>query len=43
MTLRLMIFEFLAAPAHLWLWIVAGLCGYTFEFGPVFEDEDPPQ
>jgi len=35
MTLRLRIFEFLAFPAHCWLWVVAKICGMSFECGPV--------
>lgn len=36
---RLSVYEFLAAPAHLWLWLCARLVGGTFECGPVTEDE----
>ena len=32
--MRHKIFEFLAYPAHLWLAVVARLCGMTFEHGP---------
>lgn len=38
--MRLKIYEFLAAPAHVWLWIVARLVGGRFECGPVKEEED---
>lgn len=33
-------FEILAGPAHLWLWIVARLCGGSFEHGPVDDEGD---
>ena len=39
MTLRLKIFEFLAMPAHIWLWVCAKLVGMTFTCGPVDEEE----
>ncbi len=43
MTLKLRVFEFLIAPANLWMYFVAFLCGYTFHCGPVFdEDEELP-
>ena len=35
---QLRIFEFLAIPAHLWLWICAQLVGLRFECGPVDDD-----
>ncbi len=34
----LKLYEFLAFPAHLWLYGVAWLCGMTFRHGPVDED-----
>lgn len=37
-TLR--IYEFIAAPAHLWLWVCAKLVGWEFTCGPVEEIED---
>lgn len=40
MNARLIIYEFLAFPAHCWLWLVARLCGGKFECGPVTEEED---
>ncbi|KKK84300.1 hypothetical protein LCGC14_2784720, partial [marine sediment metagenome] len=27
---RLKLYEFLATPAHLWLWVVARICGGSF-------------
>ena len=43
MTFRLMVFRLLIAPANLWMYFVAFLCGYTFHEGPVFdEDEELP-
>ena len=39
MTWRLRIFEFLAVPAHGWLWVCAKLVRLDFTCGPV-EDED---
>lgn len=39
MTVRLIIFETLAFPAHCWLWIVAKLVGYDFTCGPVDDEE----
>ena len=38
MTLKLRIFDFLATPGHLWLYLVAKICGLDFTFGPVDED-----
>ena len=32
--MRLKIYAFLALPAHLYLTVVAFLCGMTFEHGP---------
>ena len=40
MTLRLRIFEIIASPANVWLGVCAWLCGYTFRFGPVDDDDD---
>lgn len=40
MTWRLRIYEFLATPAHIWLWLVARLVGGRFECGPVVGDEE---
>jgi hypothetical protein len=37
---RLRIFEFLAAPAHGWLWICARLVGGRFWCGPVTDADD---
>ena len=37
---RRWMFDVLAAPAHAWLWICARLCGSTFEYGPVEDDDD---
>lgn len=38
---KMHIFEFIATPAHLWLWVCAKIVGWTFVCGPVedFEDE----
>ena len=33
-------FEILAGPAHVWLWICAKLCGGTFECGPGDDIDD---
>ena len=38
-TLPWWMFEILAGPAHVWLWICATLCGGTFEHGPVDEED----
>ena len=40
MTFRLRIYEFLATPAHIWLWCCARICGGHFECGPVVNDGD---
>lgn len=37
---KLGLFEFLAAPAHAWIWVCSWLVGWTFEFGPVEDIED---
>ena len=39
MTLKLRLFEILATPAHLWLWIVAKICGMEFTCGPANDEE----
>ncbi|KKL07270.1 hypothetical protein LCGC14_1543480, partial [marine sediment metagenome] len=36
------LYEFLATPAHLWLWVVARICGGSFTYGPVSDDEAEP-
>lgn len=36
--IRLKIYEIIATPAHLWLWLCAKLVGGTFECGPTDED-----
>lgn len=41
MTLRLRIYEFLATPAHAWLWICARLVGGEFTCGAVADPDDP--
>ena len=33
-------FEFLAAPGHLWIWISARLCGGTFTYSHIVEEDD---
>ena len=40
MTWRLRIYEFLATPAHIWLWLVARLVGCRFECGPVHDADE---
>ena len=35
MSVRLCIYEFLATPAHIWLWACGRLVGMRFECGPV--------
>ena len=40
MTWRLRIYEFLATPAHIWLWLVARLVGARFECGPVSDPDE---
>ena len=37
---RLKIFEFLATPAHIWLWVCAKLCGWDFEYWAEDEDDE---
>ena len=39
---KMRIFEFIAMPAHAWLWLCAKLVGGEFWFGPVgdFEEDD---
>jgi hypothetical protein len=39
---RLQVYEFLATPAHAWLWLAARLVGGRFECGPALEDEATP-
>ena len=34
LTLPFWMFELLAGPAHVWLWVCAKLCGGTFTHGP---------
>ena len=43
MTLRLRLYEFLATPAHAWLWLVSGLCGFSFEYQIQTRDETDMQ
>ena len=41
---KLFIYEFLAAPAHMWLWVVGRLFGMRFECapgGPWSEGDNP--
>jgi len=33
-SLRVRIYEFLAAPAHAWLFVCAALVGFRLKFGP---------
>ena len=40
-TFRLRVYQFLALPAHAWLWVSARLCGMRFECGPVSDPADP--
>ena len=35
MSFKLRVYDFLAAPAHLWLWCCGRLMGWRFECGPV--------
>lgn len=37
---RVRLYEFLAAPAHIWLWLCARICGGRFECGPVSHGGD---
>ena len=39
MSKRLAIYEFLATPAHCWLWCCAKLVGGHFECGSVDEED----
>lgn len=41
MSKRAVIFEILATPAHLWLWCCARLVGWSIEFGPASEMDQP--
>ncbi len=34
-SVRVRLYEFLALPAHLWLWCCGRLFGWRFEWGPV--------
>lgn len=36
---RLKLYEFLATPAHAWLWLVARICGGRFTCGPANDDD----
>ncbi len=38
-TLRLRVYEFIATPAHAWLWLCGRVLGMRFECGPVADDE----
>lgn len=40
MSYRMRIYEFIAAPAHAWLWLCGRLVGWSFEFGPTDEKGD---
>ena len=40
MTLRLKIWELLVYPAHVWMWIISRMLGYTFEYGAVDHPDD---
>ena len=40
MTWRLRVYEFLATPAHAWLWLCARFVGMRFECGPVADPND---
>ncbi len=40
MTNKLRLYEFLATPAHVWLWVVARIVGGKFECGPVNDPGD---
>lgn len=37
---KVYIYEFIATPAHLWLWLCAKIVGWEFSCGPVEEFED---
>jgi hypothetical protein len=37
---RVRLFEFLAAPAYIWFWVAALICGLTFERCPACEEDD---
>ena len=41
-TLRLRVYEFIAMPAHAWLWLCGWVMGMRFECGPVTDDEAAP-
>lgn len=36
---QLIFYEFIATPAHLWLWVCAKMVGAEFECGPVDEED----
>ena len=38
--MKLRLYEFLAFPAHVWLWVAARLSGGRFTCGPVDDDDD---
>jgi len=38
--MQIKIFEFLAVPAHAWLWLVAAICGMRFQCGAAPEDDE---
>jgi len=40
MTFRLSIYDFLVFPAHMYLSLIAKLCGYEFNYGPIGEQDD---
>lgn len=40
MTRRLSIYDFLAFPAHMYLRLIAWICGYEFNYGPTGEQDD---
>ena len=40
LTVRLRIFQLIAFPGHVWVWIAARLCGMDFSCEPVRGDEE---
>jgi len=40
MMFRTTLYEFIAFPAHCWLYVTAWLCGGKFTCGPVTDDDD---
>lgn len=42
MSIRLKVWEFLAAPGFAWLWVCAKLCGYRFQCGPADDMDGSP-